>query len=157
MGKQAFMRKRLFVDPKIQGALIARVVGYWITCLLTVATMLLCWQILLVPRMPQWHVANLWTQYGSAMVASLALLPIVVLDIIRLSNRFVGPFLRLRRAMRALARGERVRPLQFRRGDFWCEFADEFNALAARVQSSNPATKPAPAEPERSPAEVVLL
>jgi hypothetical protein len=41
--------------------------------------------------------------------------------------------------MRALARGEHVEPIEFRRGDFWKEFADEFNAVAARVQSELPA------------------
>ena len=57
-------------------------------------------------------------------------------DIIRLSNKFVGPMYRLKANMRALAEGHRVEPIRFRDGDFWHDFAKEFNALAARVQPS---------------------
>ena len=42
---------------------------------------------------------------------ALALLPLVVVDVLRLSNRFVGPLLRLRRSLRQLARGEYVEPI----------------------------------------------
>ena len=39
-----------------------------------------------------------------------------------------------RRALREMANGEPVRLIHFRAGDFWSEVADEFNAVAARVQ-----------------------
>jgi len=58
----------------------------------------------------------------------------VIVDVVRLSNRFTGPLLRLRRSMRALARGEQVEPIRFRDNDFWHDFAEEFNALAARFR-----------------------
>ena len=38
------MRRFIFVDPKIQGALVVRVALYWIMCLVTVGLMLLCWR-----------------------------------------------------------------------------------------------------------------
>ncbi|OHB83036.1 MAG: hypothetical protein A2V98_12580 [Planctomycetes bacterium RBG_16_64_12] len=136
------MRKRLFVDPKVQGALVVRVLLYWIVCLITITLMLLCWSVLRTPRMFYTHLDDMWFHYGPAMVASFLLLPMVVVDIIRLSNRFAGPLLRLRRSMRALARGEHVKPIHFREGDFWQEFADEFNALLARVQGETHLTEP---------------
>ena len=52
-------------------------------------------------------------------IASFVLLPLVIIDIVRLSNRFTGPLLRMRRSMRALAQGEQVEPLKFRDADFW--------------------------------------
>ena len=136
------MRKRLFVHPKAQGALVVRVLLYWIVCLITITLMLLCWSVLRTPRMFYTHLDDMWFHYGPAMVASFLLLPMVVVDIIRLSNRFAGPLLRLRRSMRALARGEHVKPIHFREGDFWQEFADEFNALLARVQGETHLTEP---------------
>jgi len=136
------MRKRLFVDPKVQGALVVRVLLYWIVCLITITLMLLCWSVLRTPRMFYTHLDDMWFRYGPALVASFLLLPMVVVDIIRLSNRFAGPLLRLRRSMRALARGEHVKPIHFREGDFWQEFADEFNALLARVQGETHLTEP---------------
>ena len=128
-------RKQFFVDAKVQGALAARVVLYWALCLVTITLMLLCWRILTGPaRMFYTHFDDMWFHFGPALVASLLLLPLVVIDMIRLSNRFAGPLVRLRRSMRALARGERVEPIKFREGDFWHDFAVEFNAVVARVQ-----------------------
>jgi methyl-accepting chemotaxis protein len=128
------LRKKLFVDSKVQGALIARVVVYWILCLITITLMLLCWDIVTGPaRMFYTHFDDMWFFYGPAAVASLLLLPLVIVDIIRISNRFVGPLLRLRRSMRALARGDDVEPIEFRGNDFWHDFADEFNAVRARI------------------------
>ena len=50
--------------------------------------------------------------------------------------------LRLRRAMRELARGEDVQPVRFRDGDFWHDFAEEFNAIAARIQKERAGDEP---------------
>ncbi len=145
------LRKRLFVDPKVQGALVARVVFYWVLCLITITLMLLCWRIVTGPaRIFYTHFDDMWFYYGPALVASLLLLPLVVIDIVRLSNRFAGPMLRLRRSLRALGRGEEVEPLEFRGADFWQEFAEDFNAVLRRVQGTR--RRPIPAEqPEEEP------
>jgi hypothetical protein len=135
MATKKNMRKQFFVDPRVQGALVLRVVFYWFMCLLTVTLMLLCWRIVTGPaRLFYTHFNDMWFFYGPAAIASLLLVPLVVIDVVRLSNRFVGPLVRLRRAMRALARGENVEPIEFRGDDFWQEFAGEFNAVLARVQ-----------------------
>lgn len=129
------LRKHLFVDPKVQGALATRAVLYWFLCLLTVALMLLCWQMITGPaRLFYTHLDVIWYYYGPALIASTILLPLVVIDVFRVSNRFVGPILRLRRSLRALGRGEHVGTIEFRDGDFWQEFADEFNVVADRVE-----------------------
>lgn len=146
-------RKQLFVDPKVQGALILRVALYWVVCLVTITLMLLCWQIVTGPaRMFSVHFQDISLQFGPALVASLVLLPLVMYDVVQMSNRFCGPLIRLRRCMRALARGEDVKPISFRDDDFWREFAQEFNALAVRMQTirgkaSPPTEEDAPAEP----------
>ena len=149
-------RRQLFIDPKVQGALVLRVVLYWAVCLITITLMLLCWSVLRTPRMFYTHFDDMWFHYGPALIASFVLLPMVVVDIIRLSNRFAGPLVRLRRAMRALAQGEEVRPIHFREGDFWQEFADEFNAIAARMKQFAPVEKPAEPE-EEAPEEPELV
>lgn len=139
MSPKKAVRRQLFVDPKIQGVLAVRVVLYWVVCLITITLMLLCWRILTGPaRMFYTHFDDMWFFFGPAAIASFLLLPLVIADIIRVSNRFAGPMVRLRRSMRDLARGERVEPIKFREGDFWRDFAEEFNALAARVQREAP-------------------
>ena len=74
------------------------------------------------------------------------LLPMVLGRHRALSNRFTGPMLRLRRSMRALARGEHVEPIEFRGGDFWQEFAAEFNPWSNGVQEGH--IPPAPEQDE---------
>jgi hypothetical protein len=151
MSRVKNMRKQLFVDPKVQGALVLRVLLYWVVCLITITLMLLCWNVLRTPRMFYTFLDDMWYQYGPALLASFLLLPMVVVDVIRLSNRFAGPLFRLRRCMRALARGEYVEPIRFREGDFWRDFADEFNAVLARVQGEGRAAEPA--RPQEEPRE----
>jgi hypothetical protein len=144
MSHKKALRKRFFVDPKVQGSLVLRVTLYWLVCLLTITLMLLCWRIITGPVRPFYtHLDDLWFFNGPAVVASLLLLPLVVVDIIRWSNRFAGPMLRLRRSMRALARGEAVGPIEFRGSDFWQDFAGEFNAVVKRVQEDRAPPTPA--------------
>lgn len=136
MSDKKHLRKLMYVDPKLQGSLIVRVVFYWVVCLIGISLMLLCWQIISGPPRPfSVHLGEMWSHYGAALVASLLLLPLVIVDILQFSNRFVGPLFRLRRSIRQLARGEKVEPIEFRDTDFWQDFANEFNTLARRVEN----------------------
>jgi hypothetical protein len=156
MSQRKHMRRRqFFVDPKVQGALVLRVLLYWFVCLITITLMLLCWSVIRTPRMFYTYLDDLWFQYWPALIASFILLPMVVVDVIKLSNRFAGPLVRLRRAMRALAQGEEVRPIKFRDNDFWQDFADEFNAIAARMQQVAPPSTPAPQTDSQEEPELV--
>lgn len=129
-------RKKYFVDYRVQGTLLLRIVLYWGFCLLTISVMLLCWRILTGPaRVFYTHFDDMWFQFGPALVASVLLLPLVLIDSLRLSNRFAGPAYRLRQSLRSLARGEHVHPIHFRDGDFWREMASDFNRIAARLQA----------------------
>lgn len=130
------LRKRLFVDRHVQGALIVRTTTYWLYCLLTLTLLTLCWRIAHSEPQP-FHVylESLKTDFAPAAAGSLILLPIVLIDVLRVSNRFTGPMFRLRRLMGDLARGEDVPHLAFRTGDYWHDFADDFNAVADRLKS----------------------
>jgi hypothetical protein len=129
-------RKHLFVDPKVQRALIVRAVLYMFVCLITISVTSLCWTMITEPSRMLYHdFDSLWVCCRPALVAMLLLLPIFIIDMVQLSNCFVGPLLRLRQSMRALARGENVDPLEFRDADFWQESANEFNAVRARMKS----------------------
>ncbi|MBI2825180.1 MAG: hypothetical protein HYX69_10885 [Planctomycetia bacterium] len=142
-------RKRLFVDPKVQGALLFRAFLYWAFCIVIVTSMLICWRILTGPaRMFYTHFDDLWFHYAPALVTSALLLPFILFDTVRISNRFVGPIYRLRSCMRQLARGEHVNPIKFRKDDFWREVADEFNEILAIVQDGK--------QPGQTPVAVEL-
>lgn|SRR5262245_39344981 len=127
-------RSMFLVDRQVQGALMVRMTFYWLFCLLSIVLMIVCWNVYAGP--PRRFVdlfLDLYYRYGPALAASLLLLPIVMMDVVRTSNRFVGPVVRLRTALKELADGRPTQPLNFRDDDFWRDLAVEFNRAAARV------------------------
>ncbi len=131
-------RKRLYVDSKVQTALLARVVLYWCAYLAAVAACILVWRIVTGPaRVFYTHFDDMWFHFGPAVVVSFLLLPLLLWDMLRLSNRFVGPLTRLRERFRMGANGQEVPPIHFREGDFWHEVSEEFNAMVAELQQFN--------------------
>jgi hypothetical protein len=63
----------------------------------------------------------------------MLLAPVIVYDILTLTNRFVGPVFRLRREMQRLVNQEECFELNFREGDYWTEMADLFNQVREEV------------------------
>ena len=127
-------RSQLFVDRKLQGDLLVRATWYCVTCLMLTTALLLIWRLATgSTQMLFSHVDDIWSHCGPALVASLFVIPIVIVDMLRLSNRFAGPLTRMRCEMRRLAEGESVAPVQFREDDFWQPLAEEFNAVSAEL------------------------
>lgn len=137
-------RRKLFIDRQVQGALLRRVALYWLVCLngvfciLVGMPLLISWFAIGQPLSTGELLNKTLVRYWPVFVSALILLPIVLADCVRVSNRFAGPLFRLRRAMRDLADGKTVEPIRFRDGDFWTLIADDFNRVAARVQESRP-------------------
>lgn len=132
-------RSIFFIDSKVQGALAARTAIYWMFCLFSVTLMVICWEAYTGPSKRFVDlVTEIVHRYGPGLIASLILLPIAMMDVVRLSNRFVGPVLRLRGALKELAAGRAVTPLHFRDDDFWRDAADDLNTVAARLDSEGP-------------------
>jgi hypothetical protein len=77
----------------------------------------------------------LWQNYSPVVLASLVLLPFLLIDAVVFSNRFTGPLYRVRYCMRRLVAGESIEPIHFRKHDYRPELADEFNALSQYVES----------------------
>jgi hypothetical protein len=147
-----FQRKRLFVDASVQGALLLRIVVYWFLSLLTVSLLLIFLEIVngkAVPMGDHFNFSILWEEHVSVLVALLLILPMLLLDSLVLSNRFAGPFHRIRRTIHALASGKPAEPLQFRSNDYWQDVAKDLNALGERLQQ---ASKPPDSVPSRQNA-----
>jgi hypothetical protein len=114
---------------------MVRTASYWLYCLLTLTLLTLCWRIANTEPQPFLsHLHALKKDFAPAAIGSLLLLPIVLVDVLRLSNRFTGPMFRVRRTLKQLSQGQPVPPLTFRDGDFWTEFAVDFNAVAERLR-----------------------
>lgn len=136
MADKKFERKKLLVDPKTQVALISRLWLYWGS---SVVTLLALHSIVLsVPRFFGVSLGSGWVQFIPILIGTLMFVPIITYDMLKLTNRIIGPVFRLRRELRRLANGEQVQPLKFRKGDLWYGFDDDFNAILVRVQHAQP-------------------
>jgi nitrogen fixation/metabolism regulation signal transduction histidine kinase len=92
-------------------------------------------QVLSDPFRPLgYHFANVWITHGPFLIVTVFLLPVFVMDSIKLSNRFAGPIYSLRRAIREIAQGQPARKIKFRRRDFWHDLADDYNAMLLRLE-----------------------
>jgi hypothetical protein len=136
MATKSFKRSQVFVDRKVQGALLWRTVLYWCYAMLTITASIVCWRILAtgVAHPFNGHLYDVLYDLSPMLIGAACMLPLVLFDMARLTNRFAGPLYRLRNEMRRLSRGEKVQPLHFRDADFWHEVAEEFNAVVARVE-----------------------
>jgi len=137
------LRRRLFVDSKLQGAVVFRIVLYWLVCQFMTAVLLGGCKTVTGAD----HVAEEMGLFcRCALFSTLGFLPLAVFDMVRLSHRFAGPMVRYRRAMHDLGRGEHVEPLRFRDGDYWQDLATDFNAVLARLESRRETSCAADAE-----------
>lgn len=132
------LRKRYFVDAKIQGSLVGRAVRYWGLSVSVVGMLTVVGWIFVAPGLaalvesPERLRATVLCLLIAISVSAL-LLPVVLYDMVRFSHRFAGPMVRLRDCMRRAAAGEEVGPLRFRDDDYWQELADAFNAMQVRM------------------------
>lgn len=132
------LRKKLLVDRKVQGALVRQAALHWIWTTLTFG------MVIFFSRIgPAWltgaegPTVGWWYHLSPYVIASVALIPIIVFATIRFSNRFAGPMVRVRRALKKLANGEQPERLKFREGDFWSDLADDINRIAERGQEAH--------------------
>lgn len=134
MKKQDCKRKVDFIDPEVQGALTRRIVGQWVVFTAVAAVLAFGLQWMTDPFAPiSQHAIEAWWTYGPMLLVLVCLLPVFVMDTVKLSNKFTGPIYRLRHVARSLAAGERPAPVEFRGGDFWRGLADDMNSVIERV------------------------
>ncbi len=132
-------RIQLYIDFEVQYSLIRKLLIHWSLFLLANGLALLFWIRLFEAPESDWSTtgAQFIGSYLPLLIVSLALLPVFLLDTMRLSNRFSGPILRFRQAMSAWAKGNQVEPVSFRSGDFWQSLATDFNTVVERTQASH--------------------
>lgn len=151
-------RRQLLVDPQVQGMLMRHACCYCLGCILFVTVPLLIGLTVVFPqRTFVENLTALWTQYQAVLMALVLMVPFILYDLLKLSNRFAGPLFRLRREMRRLADGEDVQPIHFRDGDFWQDMAFRFNQILARIHAAEKqATQNAGRAPEPAQTDAVL-
>jgi len=129
-------------DWTVQGTLLLHIALHWLIFLIAVGALLLFLEAIDGEASDAWE--NMLRRHGPTVFFALVLTPIYIRELCKLTNRFAGPMVRVRRAMHDLAEGRDVAPIQFRPGDFWQELATDFNRVAERVRASNHPAAPCP-------------
>ncbi|TWU50782.1 hypothetical protein Poly51_40750 [Rubripirellula tenax] len=133
--RPTFLRQQLLIDHHVQGSLLRRTALYSAACAVYFIVILIFTESMsrsdttLVEAIERCIDEAIYWAPGLILLA-----PLVAYDMLKLTNRFAGPMFRLRREMQRLANGECERPLTFRDGDYWTEFADVFNQLRDELE-----------------------
>lgn len=123
---KSHQRRQIMVDQPVQGVLTARVAIYWGMGMGATLFSGWIWQF----WYPSDSESSLFpTGLLPAVIGSLAVLPLAIVDMIRVSNRFVGPVHSLRNQLKCLSLGDSVRPLELRKGDYWNDLVRQFNEV----------------------------
>jgi sensor histidine kinase YesM len=132
-----FKRSRLLVEPSVQISLVRHVVFYWLCTVMTLELLNLSRQIAIGPERASFWAYLFNEDLLQALIrlgiGSLLVLPLVIWDMLKLSNRFAGPIYRMRRTLRSVAASGNVENVRLRDGDFWADFAEELNAALAQL------------------------
>lgn len=130
-------RWRLLADLRIQGPLLLRLVFYW-----------MLFQIAQVGTIALFSYLSEGSGSGfdlklliPSVVVSALVLPFAMLDMLKFSNRFIGPMLNLRKKLRTLAIGGAADPVRFRPGDFYIEMSEDFNQIQFRSKPQQTETR----------------
>ncbi|MCA9132853.1 MAG: hypothetical protein KDA45_06850 [Planctomycetales bacterium] len=155
------LRQQFWIDSNVQGVLVGRIVLYWVAALTYFGLGSLCFQFY---QYPEWdlkqHAGQLFAQIWPWLPSLVLFLPLVVFDIVRLSNLFVGPIFRLRTHLGELSDNPHCRPLSFREADYWQDLVPpvqslqqeilELRAEVARLRGGPLPKSPTVAEPAES-------
>jgi hypothetical protein len=127
-------RKKKFVDPEVQGTLTRRVLLHWLAFAGVSAVLTFGMHWMSDPFAPLNEVvAGAWWTYSPVFLVLLCMLPLFIVDTIKLSSRFAGPLVRFRRAVSDLADGQPPESIEFRNSDFWREMATDLSRVAKRI------------------------
>src|SRR5262245_46141761 len=150
-------RRKVYIDASVQGALARRIILHWVVFLSVASLVAFVLQVLSNPFRPLAdHLQDMWWNQGPFLVVMLFLMPLFVVDTVKISHRFAGPIFSLRRAIRDITQGKPAHKLKFRDNDFWHELSEDFNAMLLHLGLLNDEV-PADADEEREERKTVSL
>jgi hypothetical protein len=127
-------RTRVWID-EFQTHLTRRIAAYLVLFFLVLVNLLFAWRLMTEGAGNPWEqFLRMLRDYLPVGVCLLVLVPIMAWDAIHFTHRLVGPLVRFRRAMQAIAEGDPVRTIQLRQGDYLTDLRDDFNQMLAALQ-----------------------
>jgi sensor histidine kinase YesM len=127
-------RKKIFVSGRIQGQLVLRLGLYWVLYHFVLWHALFAYHFVeqrmsgTITAVPFGELyASFWTRYYPIVMCAVCMLPIFLVDLVRLSHRIAGPLVRFRNSLQQMIAGEEVRHVRLRKGDLLTELETTFN------------------------------
>jgi hypothetical protein len=127
-------RKKIFVSGEIQGRLMFKIAMYWLIYHVVL------WHALFAYRYFEWRVegtapltpfrqlyGEFVLQYYPMVICAVAMLPVFLIDLVRLTHRIAGPLVRFKGSLKRMCAGEPVSRVQLRKGDLLSDFETAFN------------------------------
>ncbi len=122
-------RKRLFVSRVIQGRMLRHVAVYWLIY------HVFLWHTLFLAdglrggeSLPFVELyAKFLAEHFLLLACGLAVLPMVLWDMLKLTHRAAGPFVRFEQALKEMSQGKQTAKLKLRKNDLVTEFLAVFN------------------------------
>jgi methyl-accepting chemotaxis protein len=132
MGDQ--QRYKVWVD-RFQTRLTLRISAYLGVFLVVLFNLLFGWRLWVEGSGDVWdQFKRTSLDYLPVLGCLLVLMPVMVWDAIRFTHRLVGPLVRFRRTMQDVAKGEAVRLMKLREGDYLTDLRDDFNVMLEALQ-----------------------
>ena len=130
------LRQRIWIDGRIQGVLVGRIVFYWIA---TIAFFGVGIAVTQYCDHSEWtfaeHTRNWIGKTGPWIPSAFLLLPLVIYDIVRTSHAFAGPVNRARQQLNKLLQNPNCTPLVLRHDDFLQDLTAPVNSLQHQILS----------------------
>jgi hypothetical protein len=144
-------RKKIWIDA-FQTKLCLRIGAYLAVYVICLCNILFAWRLIWEgPGNPLQQYFAMLVDYAPVFLSLAVLLPVMAFDAMRFSHRIVGPLVRVRQTLKALAAGEQVQRVKLREGDFLNDLRDDFNSALETLQKQGvPVLKPSDGPEEGS-------
>jgi signal transduction histidine kinase len=115
--------------------MMLRLIAYWVASVMFITLPLAFFRTFAHPDcLFTDHLLAVWREHWTVFATATTLLPFVLFDFLKFSNRFVGPIHRMRQELNRFSQGERMRKITFREQDFWTDLSVGLNKMTQRIE-----------------------
>lgn len=83
-----------------------------------------------------------WQQAAPVIIAMVVMMPFMIWDLMRLTNRIAGPLFRFEALLKEFIQTGKLKPAALRDGDFLTNFQRQFNEFTETLHALYPETRP---------------
>ena len=93
-----------------------------------------------------------WQQASPVVICMLVMMPFMVWDLMKLTNRIAGPLYRFECLLKEFGKTGKLRPAILRQGDLLTDYQNQFNEFVAAMHVMYPELRPGMSSPAAAPA-----